>query len=136
MAVVFPEFASRLEPTCVRLSGIQIHTQSPLDSGFASLRSRPGMTGKEDDARTLLLVMPGLVPGIHALRPRPTPKTWMAGTSSAMTKGRKEGHCASPKGRMSQIFVFARKFAPESDFPTGQFMNFIRRFSSLYDPCA
>jgi hypothetical protein len=35
------------------------------------------------------LVMPGLVPGIHvllALKPR---KTWMAGTSLAMTKKRK-----------------------------------------------
>jgi hypothetical protein len=35
------------------------------------------------------LVMPGLVPGIHvlfALKPR---KTWMAGTSPAMTKKRK-----------------------------------------------
>jgi hypothetical protein len=33
-----------------------------------------------------LNVMPGLVPGIHALLPRA--KTWMAGTSPAMTAER------------------------------------------------
>ena len=32
----------------------------------------------------LLVVMPGLVPGIHVLRTR-GPKTWMAGSSPAMT---------------------------------------------------
>src|SRR5882724_8008458 len=32
--------------------------------------------------------MPGLVPGIHVFRVRPK-KTWMAGTSPAMTKRRK-----------------------------------------------
>ncbi|HTZ80741.1 MAG TPA: hypothetical protein VMC10_22710 [Stellaceae bacterium] len=30
------------------------------------------------------IVMPGLVPGIHGLQPRES-KTWMAGTSPAMT---------------------------------------------------
>jgi hypothetical protein len=30
--------------------------------------------------------MPGLVPGIHVLRARSAFKTWMAGTSPAMTK--------------------------------------------------
>jgi hypothetical protein len=30
-------------------------------------------------------VMPGLVPGIHVLRPKLGSKTWMAGTSPAMT---------------------------------------------------
>jgi hypothetical protein len=35
------------------------------------------------------LVMPGLVPGIHVLLPARPRKTWMAGTSPAMTvKGR------------------------------------------------
>jgi hypothetical protein len=34
-------------------------------------------------ARHSLLVMPGLDPGIHVFRLRP--KTWMAGTSPAMT---------------------------------------------------
>ena len=29
--------------------------------------------------------MPGLVPGIHVLLTRRRPKTWMAGTSPAMT---------------------------------------------------
>jgi hypothetical protein len=29
--------------------------------------------------------MPGLVPGIHAFAKLPSPKTWMAGTSPAMT---------------------------------------------------
>jgi hypothetical protein len=33
--------------------------------------------------REMLAVMPGLVPGIHVLLSRP--KTWMAGTSPAMT---------------------------------------------------
>jgi hypothetical protein len=31
-----------------------------------------------------ILVMPGLVPGIHVFQ-APTKKTWMAGTSPAMT---------------------------------------------------
>jgi hypothetical protein len=30
--------------------------------------------------------MPGLVPGIHALRRKQHAKAWMAGTSPAMTK--------------------------------------------------
>jgi len=30
--------------------------------------------------------MPGLVPGIHVLDPRNKRKTWMAGTSPAMTE--------------------------------------------------
>jgi hypothetical protein len=30
-------------------------------------------------------VMPGLVPGIHVLSFPPRPRTWMAGTSPAMT---------------------------------------------------
>jgi hypothetical protein len=33
------------------------------------------------------LVMPGLVPGIHVFLFSPELKTWMAGTSPAMTKG-------------------------------------------------
>jgi hypothetical protein len=33
------------------------------------------------------LVMPGLVPGIHAFLPQQQSKTWMAGTSPAMTTG-------------------------------------------------
>jgi hypothetical protein len=34
-----------------------------------------------------LIVMPGLVPGIHVFFPRHTArKTWMAGTSPAMTR--------------------------------------------------
>jgi hypothetical protein len=37
--------------------------------------------------------MPGLVPGIHALRPRV--KAWMAGTSPAMTK---HSHGGAPAG--------------------------------------
>jgi hypothetical protein len=32
------------------------------------------------------LVMPGLDPGIHAFAPIKQEKTWMAGTSPAMTK--------------------------------------------------
>lgn len=32
------------------------------------------------------LVMPGLVPGIHVLVPIEHEKTWMAGSSPAMTK--------------------------------------------------
>jgi hypothetical protein len=35
--------------------------------------------------------MPGLVPGIHVLIMRLSRKTWMAGTSPAMTKKRKKG---------------------------------------------
>jgi hypothetical protein len=35
-------------------------------------------------AHSLSIVMPGLVPGIHALRGA-SKKTWMAGTSPAMT---------------------------------------------------
>jgi len=35
-------------------------------------------------------VMPGLVPGIHVLPPRAA-KTWMAGTSPAMTMEADEG---------------------------------------------
>jgi hypothetical protein len=31
--------------------------------------------------------MPGLVPGIHVLASETEEKTWMAGTSPAMTKG-------------------------------------------------
>jgi hypothetical protein len=34
----------------------------------------------------LKLVMPGLVPGIHVFGRRLQGKTWMAGTSPAMTK--------------------------------------------------
>jgi hypothetical protein len=34
------------------------------------------------------LVMPGLVPGIHVLARVATRKTWMAGTSPALTKNR------------------------------------------------
>jgi hypothetical protein len=34
--------------------------------------------------------MPGLVPGIHVLQP--CNKSWMAGTSPAMTKGFMSGH--------------------------------------------
>ena len=34
-----------------------------------------------------MIVMPGLVPGIHALLQA---KTWMAGTSPAMTMGREK----------------------------------------------
>jgi hypothetical protein len=34
------------------------------------------------------LVMPGLVPGIHVLTSSAARKTWMAGTSPAMTKKR------------------------------------------------
>jgi hypothetical protein len=37
-------------------------------------------------AGTFDLVMPGLVPGIHVVAPT-SRKTWMAGTSPAMTKG-------------------------------------------------
>jgi len=37
-------------------------------------------------ATKLSTVMPGLVPGIHVLRG--APKTWMAGTSPAMTTDR------------------------------------------------
>ena len=33
------------------------------------------------------VVMPGLVPGIHALTVVRHKKTWMAGTSPAMTEG-------------------------------------------------
>jgi len=33
------------------------------------------------------VVMPGLVPGIHAFRALQDDKTWMAGTSPAMTDG-------------------------------------------------
>jgi Luciferase-like monooxygenase len=36
----------------------------------------------------LSAVMPGLVPGIHALKDKQNPKTWMAGTSPAMTSSR------------------------------------------------
>jgi len=36
------------------------------------------------------IVMPGLVPGIHVLL-RSATKTWMAGTSLAMTKGKING---------------------------------------------
>jgi hypothetical protein len=32
--------------------------------------------------------MPGLVPGIHVLLTHEEQKTWMAGTSPAMTEGR------------------------------------------------
>jgi hypothetical protein len=32
------------------------------------------------------VVMPGLVPGIHEFLPLRTQKTWMAGTSPAMTE--------------------------------------------------
>jgi hypothetical protein len=35
-------------------------------------------------------VMPGLVPGIHEFRPHGS-KTWMAGTSPAMTMRKNEG---------------------------------------------
>jgi hypothetical protein len=37
----------------------------------------------------LRLVMPGLVPGIHVLTFRIAPRTWMAGTSPAMTNGQR-----------------------------------------------
>jgi hypothetical protein len=36
-------------------------------------------------AELKLIVMPGLVPGIHAFSPYWHSKTWMAGTSPAMT---------------------------------------------------
>ena len=35
--------------------------------------------------RISVAVMPGLVPGIHVSGPRSTDKTWMAGTTPAMT---------------------------------------------------
>jgi len=37
---------------------------------------------------TTKFVMPGLVPGIHVLAANLARKTWMAGTSPAMTKKR------------------------------------------------
>jgi hypothetical protein len=39
------------------------------------------------------IVMPGLVPGIHVFSAFIASKTWMAGTSPAMTKG-KPGNAA------------------------------------------
>src|SRR5262249_28043393 len=42
----------------------------------------------EQGGRRLSLVMPGLVPGIHVLKHKQISKTWMAGTSPAMTKWR------------------------------------------------
>jgi hypothetical protein len=40
---------------------------------------------KGDEAHANKFVMPGLVPGIHVVTARAEQKTWMAGTSPAMT---------------------------------------------------
>ena len=49
-------------------------------------------------AQTLPIVMPGLVPGIHVFGS--TRKTWMAGTSPAMTSSNAHANleCDSPYG--------------------------------------
>ena len=41
--------------------------------------------------------MPGLVPGIHVLVMKVSKKTWMAGTSPAMTRERAKGETKMPE---------------------------------------
>ncbi len=75
-------------------------------------RSRLGLTAVRDDdgcgwaqtAATYSAIMPGLVPGIHE-QPFRVAKTWMAGTSPAMTTDRFEvgPHAATSSGVRSRI---------------------------------
>jgi hypothetical protein len=65
--------------------------------------------------------MPGLVPGIHVFAVVTIGKTWMAGTSPAMTKENPPHRCAREKEHMRasrEWFVVAsvRRRGP-SDFP-------------------
>src|SRR5436853_7186426 len=57
--------------------------------------------------------MPGLVPGIHVLATLPAKKTWMAGTSPAMTERismlirREEARCLGLRGIQRALCGFA-----------------------------
>src|SRR5260221_10799516 len=55
------------------------------------------MPGHDVETHCLSSVMPGFMPGIHVLAALPRPKTWMAGTSPAMTPSvwRERTHCLS-----------------------------------------
>src|SRR5882724_5684806 len=66
------------------------------------------------------LVMPGLVPGIHVfLGLWPENKTWMAGTSPAMTATKAfPRFCTSPANR-SRPACFPRALAPNKDWEIG-----------------
>ena len=68
MIVAFSLVASSFETAALR----------PPQSLTQNAVNRTGLSGK--------LVMPGLVPGIHVLVALKHRKTWMAGTSPAMTK--------------------------------------------------
>ena len=50
-----------------------------------SLPPLPLRPGRHSSSLTILFVIPGLVPGIHVFAAVVVPKTWMAGTSPAMT---------------------------------------------------
>jgi hypothetical protein len=50
-------------------------------------RVKPGNDSGEAVPPANYSVMPGLGPGIHVLVTSPDQKTWMAGTSPAMTMG-------------------------------------------------
>src|SRR2546427_10329189 len=81
---------------CFRLAGSAFagRESNPLDRcerfqlvlTIILLSCSPDATGLRFASSGLrLLVMPGLVPGIHVLKMRVDSKTWMAGTSPAMT---------------------------------------------------
>jgi len=53
--------------------------------------------------RTLMFVMPGLVQGIHVFRTCAEMKTWMAGTSPAMTIKFMSRHC---EARSDEVIQF------------------------------
>src|SRR3984957_13147504 len=87
--------------------------------------------------------MPGLVPGIHvlaALKPR---KTWMAGTSPAMTKKRiifkrlepeNAGCFFSPALRMRTFWLLPRGVIPKSSPPI--FASNVKQQAHLRIPAA
>jgi hypothetical protein len=62
-----------------------------VDAGFDACSVAALTTQNAAHGITLLaqLIMLGLVPGIHVLAALKSRKTWMAGTSPAMTKNRR-----------------------------------------------
>ncbi len=63
-----------------------------LEEGDVEKSDGPNFLGFGVGRTNWNFVMPGLVPGIHVLRCPVKSKTWMAGTSPAMTRKRKPSH--------------------------------------------
>src|SRR5262249_45200222 len=86
-----PREGARMSPRhCERSEAIHLSSRGKMDCFVASLLAMTAascLTIESESRRATLHppVMPGLVPGIHVFLAH-QPKTWMAGTSPAMTQ--------------------------------------------------